>query len=176
MWRDTLKKYNYEFKLLTKDNWNDLSKIDVLIGIRDFNKRTYDHKPPSKLINAWQANIPFIGGYDSAYEQVGNNGINYFKVNSFKEVVEILILLKNNRGIYKSIVDEGKKKAIIYSRDKIIERWCYILLHEVVPIYESWKTKQNTISNMITFYLRYMLDQLYNLPYNIYKIIYKIIK
>ena len=62
------------FRIIDKKQWHDMREIDVLLAIRDFSTRTYDEKPPSKLINAWHAGIPLIAGYDSHFQLLGRPG------------------------------------------------------------------------------------------------------
>src|ERR1035441_1115704 len=51
--------------------WTDYSDIDVMCAVRCFLPRSaraaFDHKPPTKLVNAWIAGVPAILGHESAF-------------------------------------------------------------------------------------------------------------
>ena len=99
-----------DFVTLSAENWHNLSEVDVLIGIRSFNNYAYNNKPPSKLFNAWHAQIPFIGGYDSAYQQVGAPGIDYVRVKSWLEIREAMVKLQEDKCFYSTLIQNGNKK------------------------------------------------------------------
>jgi hypothetical protein len=101
----------------------------------------HNTKPPSKLINAWHANIPFIGGFDSAYTQVGTPGINYLRAKTPEEILKAVLLLKNNPLLYEELVQKGKQKAIHYTNEKIAKIWEEVLLGPVYQRYEKWLTQ-----------------------------------
>ena len=57
-WTNLFKSHGFEFLHLPSGACYDLRDIDILIGIRSFDEKPYNSKPPSKLINAWHAHIP----------------------------------------------------------------------------------------------------------------------
>jgi hypothetical protein len=118
--------------------WHDLRDVDILVGIRSFSKHPHYSKPPTKLFNAWLAGIPFIGGYDSAYEQVGIPGENYLRVASYEELLEAIKRLKNDPALYKHLVEAGKKAGESYTPDKITDMWIDFFEARVVPEFSKW--------------------------------------
>jgi hypothetical protein len=140
-WKKMLAPHDIEFVTLTNGVWNDLSEVDVLIGIRGFNSRPYNTKPATKLFNAWQANIPFVGGNDSAYKQVGTPGQDYLLAKTFNQAVESIIRLKENPNLYASLVEKGKKKALLYTQDRITQVWVDVLTNRILSRYETWKRR-----------------------------------
>lgn len=126
-----------------RERWNDFSNIDILLGIRQFGtKHIYPNKPPSKLINAWWAEVPLISGTDSAYEEIATPGQDYLYVHSYEELLDTLNHFKNNPGFYSMIVNNGIKKRERYSRVNIINDWIYLFTHEILPDFLQWKESQ----------------------------------
>jgi hypothetical protein len=140
-WKAVFEPHGIEFTTLGSNEWNNLSEIDVLVGIRTFNTNTHNTKPPSKLLNAWHGRIPFIGGYDSAFVQVGTPGKDYLVAKNLDEVLEAVLNLKNNPKLYQEIVANGTKKAQEFTTEKIAETWEKVLTGEVARRYQQWKAR-----------------------------------
>jgi hypothetical protein len=114
---------NVEFVHKNKHNWNDFSDVDVVLGLRDFGKGRYEGKPPTKLINAWLAGVPFIGGLDSSYVQVGAPGYNYIQVESPNELRAAIEKLKTYPDLYENLVRRGTEASQAYVPDKVADHW-----------------------------------------------------
>lgn len=141
MWTKLFKQHDIEFTTLPSGACNDLREIDVLIGIRSFDANPYDKKPPSKLINAWHANIPFIGGYDSAYKQVGEVGKDYLIAKSPQETLAAVLKLRDDPQLYNKLVTNGAKKAPLYTEETIAKSWEDILSGPVLNRYNQWLSR-----------------------------------
>lgn len=120
--------------------WNDFSDVDVLVGVRSFDKNPHHHKPPTKLFNAWLARIPFVGGWDSAYSAVGTPGVNYIRVSSSKELLEALRLLKEDRDLYNNVVESGVHAMEQYKIEKTLDKWVSMLDNVASPMYAKWRS------------------------------------
>ena len=131
--------HGIEFDILDTEQWQDLHDVDVLVGIRHFGKKHYKRKPPTKLIDAWHANIPFVGGWDSAYSQIGEPGRDYLRVASYKELLSSLIRLKNDKDLYNRLVAAGRRQARHYTQSAIADHWRQLLERDVAPAYRAWK-------------------------------------
>lgn len=142
-WNDLFAREGIEFKLLPSGACFDVSEVDVLIGIRSFDNNPHNSKPPSKLINAWHSKIPFIGGHDSAFSQVGVPGEDYLQVNTMKEVVEAVLLLKKDPVLYQKLVINGTRKAEHIDNNYIVHNWEKILTGPVLLRYEQWIKRPN---------------------------------
>lgn len=153
-WAELFKSKGIEFATVAKDSWHDLSAIDVLIGIRSFDAQTHNTKPPSKLINAWHANIPFIGGYDSAYLQVGKPGEDFLRVHTPQQALEAVLQLHENPSLYDKLVQNGSKKAANFTTASIAQTWETILCGPVIDRYEQWKAHQKYEQARFTIKLR----------------------
>jgi hypothetical protein len=119
--------------------WQEMQDVDLLVGIRSLSKEPHHTKPPTKLFNAWLAGIPFIGGYDSAYEQVGIPGENYLRVASYEELLEAIKRLRDDVQLYCNMVDEGLCAGAGYGAEKTAERWESFFKEQVCPTYRLWK-------------------------------------
>ena len=140
-WRRAVEGVGLEFAAPPKERWNDFRSIDVLVGVRSFDGSTYPGKPPSKLINAWHARIPFIGGADSAYEQIGTAGYDYLRAVTLDEVTQAISLLRDDDATYARIVSNGALKAKRYSVEAICDRWTRLIRAEILPRYELWRSR-----------------------------------
>lgn len=139
LWTKSLKKLGFDFKLINKDHWNDFSDIDALLGFRNFGRSQYHTKPPTKLFNAWQAGIPFIAGYDSAFRQVGCPGKDYFRVSSFSQATKCIQQLRDEPSLYESIVAAGKIKGSQFNVDQITQRWMTLIFDKIFPAFHIWE-------------------------------------
>jgi hypothetical protein len=140
-WKNMLEPYGLEFVALPSGNWHDLGNVDILVGIRSFDSRAHNTKPASKLFSAWHAQIPFIGGYDSAFMQVGIPGEDYLLATSREEVIKAILRLKEDRKLYLRLVQNGIQKAAIYTNQTIAETWEKVLTGPVFKRYEQWKAR-----------------------------------
>lgn len=141
MWTNLFNPYGIEFVTLPSGACNDLHDIDVLIGIRSFTTSTYDKKPPSKLVNAWHAGIPFIGGYDSAFRQIAVPGEDYLLAKSADEVLQAVLRLRDDNVLYSTLVKNGQRKALRFTQQTITQAWEEILSGPVLLRYEKWKSR-----------------------------------
>ena len=119
--------------------WQDMRDIDLLLGIRSFSKKAYNSKPPTKLFNAWLAGIPFVGGYDSAYLQVGKPDENYLRVSSYAELMQSIDRLRGDPVFYKRLVEAGAMAAQAYTPEKITDQWINVLETLIVPDFVKWR-------------------------------------
>ncbi|MFL1874450.1 glycosyltransferase [Hansschlegelia beijingensis] len=140
-WRGAVERLGLEFVAPPRERWGDFSSIDVLVGVRSFDGRTYPGKPPSKLINAWHARAPFIGGPDSAYEQIGTPGRDYLRAVTLDEVAHAIALLRDDDAEYARIVANGALKAQRYSVEAMCDRWTALIQAEVLPRYNLWRNR-----------------------------------
>lgn len=120
-------------------SWSDLSDIDSVVAVRQFTPYpTFDHKPPSKLINCWLAGIPAILGAESAYRSLYRTELDYIEVHSKEEVVEALVRLKGNPDLRSAVVENGLKRSREFCAGAVAERWIHFLEDVAIPTYYSW--------------------------------------
>lgn len=128
-----------EFAVIPPDQWHDMSKVDLLIAIRSFDTQTHDNKPPSKLFNAWNAGIPLIGGYDSAFSAIAEPGVEYLRVETEDELNAAVLSLRENDALYRQIVEAGARRRNEITHDSIAENWCSQIDGVIRSDFEAWK-------------------------------------
>jgi hypothetical protein len=139
-WARALAARGYEFVAPDRD-WHDLSSYDVIVGLRSFDRGGHDRKPPSKLINAWHAGIPFIGGHDSAFSQVGIPEEDYLLAASFEEVLSQLDRLATDSQLRERIVSNGRHKSLQYGNEAIAGQWRDLLDGPIAERFEAWRRR-----------------------------------
>jgi hypothetical protein len=105
------------------NEWNNFSDVDVVLGLRDFGNRTYDTKPPTKLINAWLAGSIFIAGNDSAFFQIGKANTDWLCVKSAEQLKYNLIKLMQNEIYRYQLRTKGLLQTEKFNIDSILSRW-----------------------------------------------------
>jgi hypothetical protein len=138
-WSTALKACQIEFRKLYSHNWNDYSNVDVLLAVRSFDKSRHANKPPSKLLNAWHAGIPLVGGYDSAFEQVGRPGYDYLRACTLHHAVETIRRLRDDPELYRSVVDAGAERAAKFTRQRVGDAWEALLSGPISSCYTRWQ-------------------------------------
>lgn len=122
--------------------WHDYSDLDVVVAIRDFVSKN-SQKPPTKLINAWRAGVVFIGGIDSAYEQVGVPGYDYIKCASPGELINQIDKLVEQPKLKREMVAAGARSATNFTDARIVQQWLDFFETVGVHEFEQWKEKSD---------------------------------
>jgi len=141
-WRSMFAPHGIDFEARENRRWHDMREVDVLIGIRGFDRRPYSTKPPSKLLNAWHARIPFIGGYDSAYRQVATPGHDYLVASSAGEVVAHVLRLAQDPDLYARLVTNGERKVQDYTFERMAAKWEALLQGDVALRFVEWQSSK----------------------------------
>ena len=120
--------------------WNDYRPIDAIVAIRQFHLRRpgYRSKPATKLYNAWLAGVPAILGRELAYRAEGTTEVNYLEANSMAELLSCLDRLQQNVTVRRTLVNNGKRRAVHYTSAAIVNRWQQFLDHVAIPSYWTW--------------------------------------
>ena len=166
-WKNLLEEHQLEFVTIPDGQWHNLRDIDVLVGIRTFDKNPHNTKPPSKLFNSWHAQIPFIGGYDSAFMQVGKPEEDYLLATTEQEVKNQILRLKTNPELYSKLVANGNKKAERFNNQQLIKDWEQVLTGPILDRYRLWK--QKPLSEKLRFSLLLKLGLAYHASKQIIK-------
>ncbi len=141
LFAETCRNCGLEGHLYGRHRGADLSGIDILVGVRSLDTRIHDHKPASKLVNAWLGNIPFIGGYDSAFAACGVPGRDYLRVSSRTELAEALLRLKNEPDLYARLVAAGQRLRPTCDRPAVTQAWLHFLNDIARPAFADWRRK-----------------------------------
>ena len=122
--------------------WSDYSDIDVVCAVRRFLPRSaraaFDHKPPSKLINAWIAGVPAILGHESAYRALRRNTMDYIEVCSVDELLSALCELRSRPELRAAIRDNGRARVPEVSAAATVRQWLQFIEKVAVPAYYKW--------------------------------------
>jgi hypothetical protein len=137
-WERLLSEHNFKFKIPVLTRWNDMNDVDAVVAVRSFDANPYNNKPPSKLINAWHAGTVFIGGADSAYRQVGKDGVNYIEARSPDAVISSLRRIREDPDYYGLLRNNGFLAARRYSIDGIRKTWMEALKGPIYERYVRW--------------------------------------
>jgi hypothetical protein len=140
-WKRSLK--DLDFNWITSTNskeWSNFEEIDALVAIRKCNSKIweYNHKPASKLYNAWHADIPAILGSESAYMAERKNEFDYLEANSPEEVIRALQRLRDDRKLRESMVINGRSRARETKNEVLVKKWGYFLTDVASPAYGKW--------------------------------------
>lgn len=150
-----LNPHGIEFELLGPTQWSDLSEVDILVGVRSFGKKKFNRKPATKLINSWIAHIPFIGGWDTAYSQIGSPGRNYLKVSSYEELIQSILKLKYDHKLYSRLANAGLQKGLDYNLEATATKWLSLLKTDIATVFENWQEHPPSTLNRRWKYLRH---------------------
>ena len=141
-WSEALAARGFEFVAPEPDRWHDYSDLDVVIGLRSFGRSRHSRKPANKLINAWIAGVPFIGGNDSAFSQVGTAGVDHLLAHNRDEAIEQIARLSEEPDLYRALVSAGRKQARRFTVEAIAAQWVEMLEGPVAARYREWEARQ----------------------------------
>ncbi len=137
-WTRLLAGHGLEFVARPPERWHDFSDIDIALGIRDFSRRPHSSKPPNKLLNAWLAGVPFVGGTDSAFRQVGTPEVDYLRAASLDEAVAALIRLRDGADLRDRMVAAGRRQVAGFTAKAIIREWVANCEGPIARRYREW--------------------------------------
>jgi hypothetical protein len=155
-WRSFTDANGFVFKIPPLSTWNDYSDIDVMIGIRGFDNNQYLNKPSSKLINAWRANVVFIGGSDSAYAYERKTEFDYISVKTYEDLKDALLNLRNDPDLFNKCRQQSVKCAERFPEAFFREQWINLIENNIAPLYQR-SIKKNLFSHYIFLLTRFLI-------------------
>jgi hypothetical protein len=122
-------------------DWHDFRETDLVLAIRNhLHPLLIETKPPSKLINAWQAGCVALLGSEPAYQAIGRSGKDYFEVQTPEAVLERVAYLKAHPQVYQQMRQAGCQKASAYGFAAIRQQWIDLLTGPAVTeAYTRWQ-------------------------------------
>lgn len=163
-WSRRLGRLGFRFRVLPANRCNDFSEIDVCVGVRSFNKKPWRRRPAWKLINAWHAKVPFLGGWDSAYSQIGSPGVDYIRVFSWADVVTAMSDLRRKKGFFQSFLRRADQRRFEFSTPAIAQYWVNAIQEKIEPEFLVWrrqgKHKHQRIKRILWRHERMARDKL----------------
>jgi hypothetical protein len=112
--------------------WADYRDIDLVVAVRPEHSRLYTWKPATKLYNAWLAGVPAILGPEYAYREQRRSELDYIEVRSLGEAKAAVERLLRDPGLYETMVENGRRRAVEFTAEAILPRWSS-LLYEKLP-------------------------------------------
>jgi hypothetical protein len=109
--------------------FHDYREVDLVLAVRPGETRT---KPASKLVNAWQAGIPALLSPDYPFEELRQNPLDYLAVRDLAEAEAAVLRLKREPGLYRAMIEHGRRRGAEFSVEKIVRLWA-ALLFETIP-------------------------------------------
>lgn len=95
----------------------------MALGLRGFGQNTYDTKPPTNLINAWLAGVPFVGGRDSAFTDIATPDEEYLVADSPAQLESALTKLLKNERVGVDLRAAGTMKRAEFDVPAITRIW-----------------------------------------------------
>jgi hypothetical protein len=90
---------------------HDYSTTDVVVAVRDPARNGADHKPPTKLLNAWLAGVPAIVGPESAYRALHRDALDYIEADDAEAVLAALQRLRDDPKLYAAMCRRARERA-----------------------------------------------------------------
>ena len=112
-----------------RTSFHDYRAVDLVLAVRPGNTT---HKPASKLVNAWHAGAPALLSPDYPFEELRQSPLDYLAVRNLEEAEAAVLRLKRETGLYRSMIEQGHRRAHEYTVARITARWAE-LLYETVP-------------------------------------------
>ena len=137
-WVDRLTSLGFNWRIVERDSWHDYRNIDAIVAVRSFDKFTYTVKPASKLYNAWHAGVPAILGAESSFQSERRSNLDYLEVKSADQIIDALILLKDDKDLRQKIIENGKKRSQNIQQHQVADYWERFFKQDVYPYYHNW--------------------------------------
>jgi hypothetical protein len=146
-----LNELGVSFEIRTKE-WHNYADVDAVLAYRDEAPVMLEHKPATKLYNAWLASAVALVGPEPAYARAGKNGVNMFTVRNKEDVLAAIRTLQNKPALIYTLIAEGALASAPYTESAIRERWLNYFLDQIIPSYRVWKSQgkdKATLSNVV---------------------------
>ncbi|MFN7941672.1 MAG: hypothetical protein U0X73_08735 [Thermoanaerobaculia bacterium] len=112
--------------------WSDFHDIDALVAIRRRERKTDFSKPATKLVNAWLAGVPALLGPEYAFRELRRGDLDYLEIGSLAEAEAAVDRLASEPGLYRAMVDNGRRRAPEVDVAAVTAAWRR-LLGETLP-------------------------------------------
>jgi len=147
-WQCEFQKFNHlDINTYTNEGcWSNYKEIDAIVAIRKFDYipgKEFNHKPATKLYNAWLAGTPAILGRESAYLNEKINDLDFLEVHSEADTIKCLQLLRSDRNLRQAMIANGFERAKDIHADKTVEKWFCLLKETIIPKYRIWLKKHD---------------------------------
>jgi hypothetical protein len=125
--------------VVREDRWWDYRDLDAVLAVRQASPAKLRTKPASKLVNAWHAGCPALLGPEPAFEARRLSPLDFLAVATPQEALAALRRLREDPGLYASMVENGRQRAKEFSATAIAARWEDLLAGPVAEDFERWR-------------------------------------
>lgn len=112
--------------------WPDFRTVDLLLAVRPPERKMRHSKPATKLVNAWLAGVPALLGPEQAFQELRRSELDYLEVATLAEAREAVRRLLRDPGLYRAMVENGRRRAGDFAPEALAPRWAE-LLFETIP-------------------------------------------
>lgn len=143
-WRPIINANRWNDHHTLDTRWNDYRTIDAVVAVRTFDAialahhRHYQHKPATKLYNAWLARVPAVLGVELGYQSERQSPLDYLEASSLSQVLEALTRLRDDRALRQAISQNGQRRSHAYTPAVITQRWQQLIQTTLIPAYDQW--------------------------------------
>ena len=102
------------------------------------------HKPASKLINAWLAGTPALLADEPAFAHLKRSALDYIAIETPQDVIAAVDRLRASPAEYLAMADNGRRRGAAFSAQATKLRWMRFLLDDVVPDAIDWRNAQRS--------------------------------
>lgn len=118
--------------------WHDYRKVDVVLAVRNLTVHDAQHKPASKLVNAWFGEVPAVLGPEPAFQAIRRSELDYIEVASPAEALDAVRRLRSDPGLYRTMVENGRCRRAEFEHARLADRWVELINTRVGPRFEAW--------------------------------------
>lgn len=144
-WTNFIAANDYTFNIPPSTEWNDFTNVDLVIGIRSFDKNeNFLSKPSSKLINSWRANAVFISGNDSACLYEKEDEFDFVEVADYDALKNVLSKIKDDKVMFGRYRSRAIVRGERFSDSFFVNQWTDLIDKKLIPAY-SKSLQRNSI-------------------------------
>lgn len=125
--------------VLERRNVHDYREVDAVLAVRDGSPYFLQHKPASKLINAWLAGVPALLGPEPAYREIGRPGENYLEINDPKGAIAAILWMREHPDLYEKIIQNGRLSAHAWDTNSVTRQWENFLYGPATRSFLDWQ-------------------------------------
>ena len=125
--------------VLRESCWYDYRDLDAVLAVRGVTDFDLAVKPASKLFNAWHAGCPALLGREPAYRAFRKSELDYFEVQTPEDALAALRRLKEEPGLYRRVVENGRRRRREVTPEAVAGRWERLLAGPIAGRYAAWR-------------------------------------
>ncbi|MBX3729714.1 MAG: hypothetical protein KF858_11060 [Candidatus Sumerlaeia bacterium] len=140
-WAATLASRGIEWVCMGPTTWHDYSDVDAVVAIRSMGTaHLHDHKPATKLYNAWLAGVPAVLGAESAYRAERRSPLDYLEADSVPTILTALDRLRTDAALRAAMIAHGRARATAeLAPEQLRAGWLEILTRVAPETHMRWQ-------------------------------------